>query len=506
MIWGTLSVLSGLYWPSTIPYGYTIVTAVNFFALWRTKKFAIARTIQVFISLLLPFLFQWSLGGFVSSGAMMIWSMLSLVCSLSFESKRASFGWLIVFLLLTVVSGAIDPYLTPPESFGKNGLGPFSFALNIATVAATVFGITMYMLHLRDLANEQLSRKNEQIARSQHALVHSEKMAALGQLVAGVAHELNTPLGAIGASVGNSATALDQTLDELPSVLAAASAEEVDGLRALLKTSETARTALTSREERSLRSEVEARLTSRSIPEARQVARALVSMGLAADIDRHVPLLRSPRADVLLRSATDLASLRRNNSTIRTAADRAAKIVFALKAYAHPGSVGGEPVPGVLAENLETVLTLYHNQIKHGVELVRDFRDPGLVPARHEELNQVWTNLVHNALQAMNYRGRLELSLVREADLVMVQVADSGPGIPSDVLPRIFEPFYTTKAQGEGSGLGLSISREIIERHRGSISVSSEPGRTVFTVSLPANGTAALTTRADAMAENASAH
>ncbi|MFO0626424.1 MAG: ATP-binding protein [Polyangiales bacterium] len=485
LVWGTLAFLGRLYGPGMIPYGYTIVTAINFFVLWRTKNFARARAIQVLISLLLPFFFQWSLGGFVASGAMMIWAMLSLVCSLSFERKRASFRWLALFLALTVVSGAIDPYLTPAEGFGRDGLGTFSFAINISTVAATVFGLTVYFLHLRDLANEQLSRKNEQIARSQHALVHSEKMAALGQLVAGVAHELNTPLGAIVASVGNSAAALDQTLDELPGVMATVTPEELDGLRELLRAGASARTTLTSREERALRAEVQARLDAHAIPDARQVARALVSIGLGAEIDRHLPVLRSPRAEALLRNAADLASLRRNNDTIRTAADRAAKIVFALKSYAHPGSVGGEPVDGVLADNLETVLTLYHNQIKSGVELVRDFRDRGVVRARHEELNQVWTNLVHNALQAMQYKGRLALTVARAHGRVLVQVTDSGPGIPEEVQPRIFEPFYTTKPQGEGSGLGLSISREIVERHDGTITVESRPGCTTFTVSLP---------------------
>ncbi len=485
IVWGTLSFLAKLYGPGAIPFGYTLITVINFFVLWRTKNFAVARTIQVLISLLLPFFFQWSMGGFQASGAMMIWSMLSLVCSLSFESKRASIGWLVVFLALTVFSGAIDSRLTPPGDFGKDGLGPFSFAINIATVSATVFGLTIYFLHLRDLANDELKQKNEQIARSRDALVHGEKMAALGQLVAGVAHELNTPLGAIVASVGNSATALERTLDDLPTVISTATAEEVHGLRELLKRSETGQAALTSREERALRLTLQTQLEALAVSEARQVARALVSMGLAGDLEPHLPLLRSARAEALLRSAADLASLRRNNGTIRTAADRAAKIVFALKSYAHPGSVGGDATEAALADNLETVLTLYQNQIKNGVDLVRDFADRGLVRGHHEELNQVWTNLVHNALQAIQYKGRLELKVLREGDRVLVQVIDSGPGIPEAVQEKIFEPFYTTKAQGEGSGLGLSISREIVERHEGTLAVVSRPGRTVFTVSLP---------------------
>jgi len=211
-------------------------------------------------------------------------------------------------------------------------------------------------------------------------------------------------------------------------------------------------------------------------------------MGLGQDLTPHLGLLRSPSAERLLRSASDLASLRRNSGTIRTAADRAAKIVFALKTYAHPGSVGGELVEAPVTDSLETVLTLYQNQIKNGVELVRDFADAGVVRGRHDELNQVWTNLVHNALQAMQYKGRLELAVSRDGGRVLVRVIDSGPGIPEAARTRIFEPFYTTKAKGEGSGLGLSISRDIVERHHGTIEVESRPGRTAFTVALPADG------------------
>lgn len=492
VIWGTLSIAAGLYAHSLIPYGYTVVTIINFAVLSRGRNFAAARTVQILISLLLPFLFQWSLGGFVASGAMMIWAMLALVCALSFESKRAAVMWLGLYLGLTVVSGFLDPTLARPPQLPEGGLGPFSFAINIATVSATVFVLTIYFLHRRDLANEELRRKNEQIARSQQALVQSEKMAALGQLVAGVAHELNTPLGAIVGSVGNIGAALERTLDELPEVLVASTPEEVAGLRAIVRAGGEGNHAVTSREERELRGLLEAELTARQVPDAGRLARALVSMGTGAEIEPHLPLLRSPRAPALVRSAGGLTSMRRNSATIKTAAERASKIVFALKSFAHPGTVSGEPVTAKLADNLETVLTLYQNQIKNGVVLVRTFEDPCLVRGHHDELNQVWTNLVHNALQAMQYKGRLELRLAREPRGVIVQVIDSGPGIPAEALSRIFEPFYTTKPQGEGSGLGLSISRDIVERHHGRLSAESQPGRTVFTVSLPDEAAATI--------------
>jgi C4-dicarboxylate-specific signal transduction histidine kinase len=177
--------------------------------------------------------------------------------------------------------------------------------------------------------------------------------------------------------------------------------------------------------------------------------------------------------------------MQRNATTIRTAAERAAKIVFALKHYAHPGDAAGNRVAASISENLETVLTLYHNRIKQGVEVVRHLDAPAILFGHHDELNQVWTNLVHNALQAMDYKGTLEVGVVEDGDVVVVTVADSGAGIPEAIRTQMFEPFFTTKTAGEGSGLGLSISRKIIDDHAGTITVDSKPGRTVFSVTLP---------------------
>jgi signal transduction histidine kinase len=140
-----------------------------------------------------------------------------------------------------------------------------------------------------------------------------------------------------------------------------------------------------------------------------------------------------------------------------------------------------------LRTSLEDTLMILRHKLKHGIEVVRDFApDLPAVEAYAGELNQVWTNLIDNAVQAMNGTGVLELVARRVGDEVEIRIVDNGPGIPKEIRSRIFDPFFTTKPQGVGTGLGLHITHNIVvNRHRGRIDVDSRPGRTEFSVRLP---------------------
>jgi signal transduction histidine kinase len=185
-----------------------------------------------------------------------------------------------------------------------------------------------------------------------------------------------------------------------------------------------------------------------------------------------------------LQLAYNLTRLQSNSKNINTAVERAAKIVFALKSYARYDSSGLKQLSKI-SDTLETVLELYQTQLKKGVEVKRDYQLLSPILCYPDELMQVWTNLMHNAIQAMEGKGKLEILVSERDNHVVVQFTDSGCGIPPEIQGRIFEPFFTTKPTGEGSGLGLDIVNKIVEKHEGRIECESQPGKTTFRVWLP---------------------
>ncbi|WP_341731262.1 response regulator [Microcoleus sp. EPA2] len=335
--------------------------------------------------------------------------------------------------------------------------------------------------------NEELTVALAQLKATQNHLIQSEKMAALGQLIAGIAHEINTPLGAIRSSIGNINNFLDNNLESLPVFFKELSVERQQDFVNLMHSSTKQDYSLSTREKREFKRGVKQQLEFQEIGNADSLAGMLVNLGLQTDLESFLSLLKDPDSEKILKTAYEFSSIQRSAKTIATATERAAKVVFALKSYARY-DFNGEKLEVNIAEGIETVLTLYQNQLKHGVEVIKNYQAG--VPAvwcYPDELHQVWTNLVHNSLQAMDDKGILRIDIVHENNWVKVSITDSGKGIPPEVLPKIFEPFFTTKSMGEGSGLGLDIVRKIIDKHQGKIDVESMPAKTTFTVSLPIN-------------------
>jgi signal transduction histidine kinase len=235
-----------------------------------------------------------------------------------------------------------------------------------------------------------------------------------------------------------------------------------------------------------LEQEVEDWLDQNGIQDAWEHAPTLVAMALCAaeleDLTKHFDRSVTPIVIDYFSSKFTAYSLLEE---IGHGARRIAEIVKALKGYSYMDQAPLQSID--VREELNDTLVMLSSRLRDGIDVDLDYaKDLPRVQGYGSELNQVWTNLIDNAISAMGGKGELELKAYQDNNWVVVEVADNGPGIPIEAREKVFDPFYTTKAPGEGTGLGLNISHGIVvEKHRGKISVDSKPGATRFTVKLP---------------------
>jgi signal transduction histidine kinase len=349
-------------------------------------------------------------------------------------------------------------------------------------------------------ANAEIERALRELGAAQGQLIHSEKMAELGMLVAGIAHEVNSPAAAVQGLVdalSDTVTRLGHCAQdlyalELPPASLHKFFELIDGLLPEMGTAPLAMSVESRQQVRRLKStlldapggDVAAPMLAEVGPLGERVAPDLVRLAGGKSI--------APLAGYL----REIAFLARTAGTIRTAIGAIRRIVGALRRYSRLDQAPLEQVD--VHAGIEDTLVILSHQLKYGEKGINVKRTYGKLPqitAYVGELNQVWTNLIHNAVQAMGSRGELEIETTVEDGDVQVAIQDSGPGIPAEAVARIFEPFFTTKSKGEGTGLGLAITARIVEKHGGRINVQSRPGCTRFEVRLPVDGPAAPVVR-----------
>ncbi|MFT3711451.1 MAG: ATP-binding protein [Archangium sp.] len=438
LVWGTLALSQGLHVASSIPYGYTLLTAVNFWWFARHRDLRIAKVMQVLLSMLLPFFFQWALGGFVRSGGVMLWSMIALVGSLTFSSARASFVWLSIYCVLTVVSGLLDSRIEGAVAFFPSPtLIRVFFVLNISAISAIVFSLAINLNVRQRNALERAELEHQMSGR-----LSEELLEVLGERERDI-EQLRNAEEALRASSEQLSLRVEERTAELRAALERAESATRAKSQFLATMSHEIRTPLN---------------------------------GILGTTD----FLQTTRLDdtqtesmrVIKRSGELLLTIL--NDVLDFSRIEAGKLVLVSRQF--------DPRAEVLS-----VVGLHRAAASaKGVQLIAVFDDsvPALVEGDGGRLMQVLGNLLGNAVKftssgsiSVRVRSQDEGNQVR----LHFSVVDTGIGIPRDQLPRLFAPFTqvdssSTREYG-GSGLGLSICARLVEKFGGSIAAFSDTGR-----------------------------
>jgi signal transduction histidine kinase len=326
--------------------------------------------------------------------------------------------------------------------------------------------------------------------RSTEALLRErEKLAALGTLSAGLAHELNNPAAAVQRSSGLLRDALDRwataTHDLGAVVTDAQRASTVGDLGTEIARLAAAGGSADPLEAGDRADDLERLLDGHGVADASELAATLAAGGWTlAHLEPVGDVFPGPALGVVASWIASGSEVHALVDEVSTGARRISEIVKAVKDYSYMDQAPVQQVD--VTVGLDNTLVILRPKLKSGVEVERDY-EPGLpkIEALGSELNQVWTNIIDNAIDAMGGQGHIRIHVfARDRDLV-VEICDDGPGMPPDVRDRIFEPFYTTKPPGKGTGLGMHIAHNVVGRHGGRIEVRSRPGQTCFEVVLP---------------------
>jgi len=333
--------------------------------------------------------------------------------------------------------------------------------------------------------NDELKATLNDLHNTQNQLIHSEKMAALGQLIAGVAHEINTPLGAISSSNKMMSYDLDFIIFEMPKICKNMTDEMNNMLFTLLEIDSNKTDTLSSKDERKIKKELVSQLDSKGIKNSNDIAENLIKIGVYELSGKVKEFIVDTAFFNVLNIASKISAIRYSNKIIAMAIDKVSKIVFSLKNFSRFDSEGKSELCDI-HESIDAVLMLYGHSLSHGIEVIKNYNMSQLVSVVKDQINQVWTNLIHNAIQAMDGQGKITIKTYVEDQYAVVSIRDEGKGIPPEIRDKIFNAFFTTKPPGEGTGLGLDIVSRIINNHKGKIEFESEVGvGTEFKVYIP---------------------
>ena len=401
--------------------------------------------------------------------------------------------------ILTVHQGRADPGIRhrAPSSLGAIALltgGPIGVRIaarrrcRLALVAAEDFRILAFAqpsVHRR--AMEQIEPA---LARLTAIEQNRQRLASLGEMAAGLAHELGNPAAAAARAVAHLTEALGIIGSTLASFVAAGvereEAEQLVALHRGVVEGAAGRTALDAFDAADAEDALQARLETMGVEDSWRVAQPLAAAGVDQEWLDRVAELAGPATGAAVAWVAATLTADGLAAEIQESTARMTKLVGAVKSYAYLDR--GDVVEVDVHQGLETTLTVLGHKLKTTrITVVRDYdrQLPKLV-ILGSELNQVWTNLIDNAIDALGQTGTITITTRADGPFAVVEISDDGSGIPDEVSKRIFDPFFTTKEVGHGTGLGLATSRQIVvDRHGGSLTLDSRPGRSTFSVRIP---------------------
>ncbi|MGI8712527.1 MAG: sensor histidine kinase, partial [Solirubrobacteraceae bacterium] len=359
-----------------------------------------------------------------------------------------------------------------------------------AVVAPDAF-IDLVRAH-RPVFRRVMAQMRPVIGRTAERESNRERLASLGTMAAGLAHELNNPASAARRTADELANALG-VLSRAIGVFVEAdiSGEHARQLVALQSSALercAARTVLSALDSADLEDELTDALTDVGVPEPWTLSSPLATAGIDTEFIDQVAATAGELTVPVMRWIAASLSARQLAAELGQSTEQMSHLVKAIKAYAYMDR--GEVVQVDVREGLETTLTILGHKLKHTTIAIKRDYDPSLgkVTVHGAELNQVWTNLLANAIDALGETGEITVATRADGDCAEVDIIDNGPGIPAAICNRVFDPFFTTKDVGQGTGLGLDTARRIIvDRHHGSLTLESGPGQTVFRVRMPIN-------------------
>lgn len=501
-IWGIIYICFGELQAGLIPISYAFFTIITLLVLRVYDINRIFNFTQVLLILLLPFLLMISLGGFVSGSVVVVWAFFAPIVALLSGQVRAAIYWFFSFVILVLISGLVQPYLNAENNLPET-LRIIFFVINIGTVGLVIFLVLKNFVTKKDDIIG-LMRKNRKLEESylqqEVALRENEKLATLGRLSAGMAHELNNPASASlrGAKqLKESLSTIEKLLFEFGQMnLTKQQLEVFRNFRDQIYSNSKQQFEIDPLDRSDRESEVETWLEEHNIENAWNIASMLVSINfeekdLLVLTDNFVGHQFSAVVSALHCIYTANVLL----EEIGHGTGRISEIVKSLKSYSHMDQA---PIQSIdIHEGLNDTLVMLGSQLKRGVTVKKNFDDKlPKIQAYGSELNQVWTNIIDNAISAMKGVGKLKIKTSQEDEWLVVQIKNNGSEIPKEVQRKIFDPFFTTKAPGEGTGLGLNISHNIIvQKHYGKISVLSGEKETCFQIKLPLKARAAKKTK-----------